>query len=617
MCGIAGRIGNAAGSLTLISSAIDSISHRGPDDKGFFVAPGVELGIARLAVIDVREGNQPKQDISGTINIVFNGEIYNHSEIRNVVFSHGGQIHGNSEAEAIVELYKIKGEAFVNFLRGMFAIAIWDSRTRELLIARDRVGEKPLLYGSDTHGNFIFASEMRALFSLGASKDVDERLIGEYLVLGYVNSPNTLINKIYSLPPAHLLKLKDYKVKILRYWKLPDLDKIKLDKKDSKKILSDAIEDAVKSQLTSERPLGTFLSGGIDSTIVTATACKYSKTKIKTFSIGFEDKKFNEAGFAKRVAGFLETDHQELIITPDPEFILLELGKTLDQPFADSSIIPTFLLNRFAGKEIVVALGGDGGDETMGGYKRYVAAPLLQKVNLLFKIGSPVLNRYRSLSNLKLSPKSIRLLEASMAYSSTFERYLSLTSLINRSECEEILHSDILKKQVNSQDLEKIWNELKNYSESEKCRIIDFYSYLPGDLLFKSDISSMANSLELRSPLLDYKYVEVAHKIADHHKYGSRGQGKLILREIAEDLVPASLIDRPKMGFAIPRASWLRGSLRELSYELLFGKKSQERNWMNVEELRKYWTMHQKGRNFDRIIWPVMMLELWARNWID
>ena len=616
MCGIAGRVGSSAGSKNAVTAAINSLAHRGPDDQGYFTAPGVELGMARLAIIDVAHGQQPKQDSTGKIEIVFNGEIYNHREVQEIVRKSGGKLSGDSEAEALAELYKIKGEYFVNDLRGMFAIAIWDGRDNSLLLARDRIGEKPLLYCETTAGNLIFASEMRAIFAFGVKSNVDESQIANFLRLGYLNSPETIISGVKTLPPAHLLKFKDGKLNLIRYWQLPDFKEKQIDKAAATKLLSEALENAVVSQMSSERPLGTYLSGGIDSTLVTAFAVRNSNAKVKTFSIGFDDQAFDESTHARNVANFLGTDHHEIVVRPDPELILCKIGQVLDQPFGDSSIIPTFLLNEFASKEVIVALGGDGGDESMGGYDRYRAAPALQKLNPLISAAKPLAQAINRFGYAKLNRRGKRLLEAAKPYGSTRDRYLDLVSLIHSDELNPLLHPNIRSKSADQNPLQRNWDLLNISDESERARLLDLQSYLPGDLLFKTDISSMANSLELRAPFLDYKYLEIAHLIPTKFKIHN-GEGKYLLREMARAIVPAKLIDRPKMGFAIPRALWLRGPIKEMAHELLLGQRAKERGWVDSKTIEKYWLMHQSGRDYDRILWPILMLELWARNWVD
>ena len=616
MCGIAGRVGSSAGSKNAVTAAINSLAHRGPDDQGYFTAPGVELGMARLSIIDVAHGQQPKQDSTGKVEIVFNGEIYNHREVQEIVRKSGGKLFGDSEAEALAELYKIKGEYFVNDLRGMFAIAIWDSRDNSLLLARDRIGEKPLLYCETTAGNLVFASEMRAIFAFGVKSNVDESQIGNFLRLGYLNAPETIISGVKTLPPAHLLKFKDGKVNLARYWQLPDFKEIQIDKVAATQLISGALENAVVSQLSSERPLGTYLSGGIDSTLVTAFAARNSTSKINTFSIGFEDSAYDESSHARAVANYLGTDHHEIVVKPDPELILRKIGQVLDQPFGDSSIIPTFLLNQFASKEVIVALGGDGGDESMAGYDRYRAAPALQRLNPLLGAAKPLTKLVDRFGYTKLNRRGKRLLEAAKPYGSTRDRYLDLVSLVHSSEVNALLHPRISSQNMGQNPLQRSWDLLNIGDESERARVLDLQSYLPGDLLFKTDISSMANSLELRAPFLDYKYLEIAHLIPTKYKIHN-GEGKHLLREIARGIVPASLIDRPKMGFAIPRALWLRGPIKEMANELLLGKTAMDRGWVDSKTVEKYWLLHQSGRDYDRILWPILMLELWARNWVD
>lgn len=616
MCGIAGKVGNNAGFQTSIEGAVNSISHRGPDEQGYFVAPGVELGIARLAIIDVKHGQQPKKVSSEDVTIIFNGEIYNYQEIQKIVRDSGANLKGNGEAEALAELYKIKGTQFVNYLRGMFAIAIWDNRDRSLLLVRDRVGEKPLLYCETIQENFYFASEMRAFFAFGIKPDVNESQIRNYLNTGYLNTPETIVPMVKTLPPAHWLRLKNGKITITRYWELPTYQETVITKVDATELLSASLRNAVSSQLTSERPLGMYLSGGVDSTLVAAFASQGYSKKINTFSIGFENEEYDESGYARRVANHLGTNHSELIIKPDPELILKKIGRILDQPFGDSSIIPSFLLNQSARKEVVVALGGDGGDESMGGYDRYRAAPALQKLNILLKVGKPAVSLVTRYGYSKLNRRGKRLLDAAQPYPNVRDRYLELVSLIQFDELNSILHPNLRKINSVNNPLGDMWDKIDASNVSEKARILDIKTYLPNDLLFKSDTASMANGLEVRSPFLDYKYLEVAHLIPTKYKIDNN-EGKHLLRQIARTLVPPELVNRPKMGFAIPRAEWLRGPIKDMSYELLLGEKARGRGWFDTTTITKYWNAHQSGRDYDRILWPVLMFELWARNWVD
>jgi asparagine synthase (glutamine-hydrolysing) len=616
MCGITGRIGSAAGSTKAVIHAINSISHRGPDDQGFYVAPGIELGVARLAIIDITGGSQPKKDSVGQIHLVFNGEIYNLPEIRTKISSLGGKLTGKSEVEALIELYRLVGDSFVTSLRGMFAIALWDSRDRSLFLARDRMGEKPLIFHKSSDGTLVFASEMRAIFAYGISAEVNVSQISNFLRFGYLNAPNTIVNNVQTLPPAHFLKLRNGCITISPYWHLNLPGNNLVPKSTAIKYINDALEGAVISQLVSERPLGIYLSGGIDSTLVTYFAVKNSKSKLNTFTIGFENVEFDESKYASEIARYLDTNHNQLIIKPEPELLLNELSSVLDQPFADSSIIPTFLLNKFASNKVAVALGGDGGDEVMGGYDRYRAVKILQKYNSLLKIGQPPLKFIENILYRKLNRKQTRILDALAAYKSALDRYIDLVSLVRNDELASIIHPSIPFYEVGSSPLDKFWKLSQSLNVSEQSRFTDLNTYLPGDLLYKSDIASMANGVELRSPFLDYKFVEISNSIPDNFRITNH-EGKHLLKEIARSVIPSKLIERPKMGFGIPRAEWLRGPLKSLAFDLLLSKKSINRGWINPKGIENYWNLHQIGRDSDRILWPVLMLELWARRWVD
>lgn len=614
MCGIAGGVGGRAPKSDGLTRQLDSIHHRGPDETGRYLSDGVALGIRRLAIIDVGTGQQPVSNEAKTIHLVFNGEIYNFKSLRDGLSAKGHHFASNGDSEVIVLLYEEYGIDFISKLAGMFAIAIWDSRDQSLFLIRDRMGKKPLWYAHQGDGTLVFGSEVKAIKAAGVETTLRKEAITEVMQFGYVNAPRSAYNEIAQVPPASYGIWRDGKWSTKKYWS-PDFETVHdISYEDALDETKKLIRDAVERRLISERPLGSFLSGGFDSTIVTAYMTQLIPGKVKTFSIGFSDPRYDESTYARAVAKYLGTEHVEEKLTPDPALLLQQLSNTLDQPFADSSIIPTFMLSKFARQEVVVALGGDGGDEVFGGYDRYLAAPVMQQWNALLKIGAPLsagLTSTGAINNRKIK----RILSQVQSHPSLAARYLSVLSLGQTSELKNLVGHDFYSMAASAEfvshfGLPGVRDDLSRMIRS------DFQWYLPGDLLVKADMATMANSLELRAPLLDHEVVEWATRLPSRYKIKGR-ETKHILKDIARSLVPSELIDRPKMGFAIPRADWLRTGLRTMAYDLLTDPTAQGRGWFNPAEVEKILSDHMSGQDRDALIWPMLMLELWARTWLD
>jgi asparagine synthase (glutamine-hydrolysing) len=609
MCGISGIFSRTVLKTSLIHDSIERISHRGPDESGFFKNDYCSLGMCRLAIIDIVNGKQPSLNASKDIISVFNGEIYNFSGLIKLLESKGRKIDVTGDSALIPYLYEEFGLEFVSYLQGMFAIAILDTRNRQLILVRDRLGKKPLWYCAESD-RLSFSSELKGLLALGVKKTIDLQNIQEYLSFGYINAPRSPFQNVNQLEPASLLRFSEAGVEIRKYWNTNSIKPLRISFEDAKAETTRLLEDAVKSRMISERPIGAFLSGGIDSTIVSALMARISDSKIHTFSVGFDDTKFDESRHAKRVANSLGTYHHERIVEPDPVFIVETVARTLDSPFADSSIIPTFLLSQFARERVVVALSGDGGDEGFGGYQRYKAALYLDKINLLLHLNPFTKHSYDSFSNDRLrklmkhlSPKSIEV------------RYRDFQSLFLEKDLTFLLNPDILHSNANSL-FSEMWLSILSKDLIRKMQELDIHSYLPGDLLYKVDMASMANSLEVRSPFLDYRVVEFGLSLPAHFKF-SNCENKHLLREIARGLVPREMIDRPKMGFGIPRARWLRNELKEIVSDVLLSSSFRDRGWFNFKNVEKIIMAHNHGKNLDNLIWPMLMLELWARHWVD
>jgi asparagine synthase (glutamine-hydrolysing) len=613
MCGITGGIGPGAPQQLLLEAQLKSIEHRGPDDSGTYLDNGVGLGMCRLAIVEIAAGKQPATDAAEQIHIVWNGEIYNYRELRAELEGRGIHCRDSSESEVVINLYLEFGLDFINKLNGMFAIAIHDSRDNSLHLIRDRMGKKPLWISQLNDGTLLFASEVRALMLARPDRTLRTEMIAEVMQYGYINSPNSAFNEIHQVPPASVTSWSDGKTTTATYWTADFDSKIDISYEDALEVTKELIEAAVSRRLISERPLGSFLSGGYDSTVVTAYMAKLMKEKVQTYSIGFHSEAFNEAHHARQVANYLGTNHHEEILSPDPALVIEEISYILDQPFADSSIVPTYLLAKFARENLIVALGGDGGDEVFGGYDRYLAAPVLQKLNPFLGLARTGLkfagkhsfgnNRKINRVGSQLSPKS-----------SLASRYSSILSLTQPHELISLLNPSVYSDRAEVAFVNQFG--LGDLTSFDRMVSSDFAAYLPGDLLVKVDIATMANSLELRSPMLDVNVVEWGVSLP--RKYKIKGfETKHILKDVARSLVPAELIDRPKMGFGIPRAEWLRTGMKEMVVDTLTDTTANQRGWFNSTEVRKVIDIHMAGQDKDKILWPILMLELWARTWLD
>ena len=611
MCGISGVLDIRSSkdeARYLLRSSIRAIEHRGPDESGFYDGEDASLGMCRLSIIDVAGGHQPNFNEDKSIVTVFNGEIYNFKELHELLKAKGYRLKSYGDSECIPYLYQEFGPDFPKLLQGMFAIAIWDENLKRGVLVRDRFGKKPLWYSHQDNA-LKFSSELKGLFPLGVKREADTSALGEYLQYGYVNAPRSAYLGVAQVNPGSLLIFQNSVIKEHHYWDINNIEPISCSYPEAKELVHQQLRLAVRDRLVSERPIGSYLSGGIDSSLVTALMTREATGPVHTFTIGLEDGRFDESRYAKLVAKHLGTIHHEKIISPDPKLILETLGKSLDQPFADSSIIPTYLLSKFAREGVVVALGGDGGDEAFGGYTRYAAGNYLDRANPLLALNpSRLLSKYFS-SN----PRLEKLLRHSK--SQNFQkRYSGFQSLVQETELKNILTSSLQTNPIDPHM--EVWKSLEENDRIKKMQKMDLRTYLPGDLMYKADMASMANSLELRSPMLDYRVVELGLSLPS--KFKVRGlTTKVILKDILYEYVPREIVDRPKMGFGIPRAKWIRNELKPIVEALLFDQTAQNRGWLNTKHLRTTVNTHYKGRDLDRIIWPALMLELWARNWID
>jgi asparagine synthase (glutamine-hydrolysing) len=628
MCGIVG-IYNYGSGLPVTREALkamnDLIVHRGPDDEGYFTHENIGLAMRRLSIIDISTGHQPISNEDDTLHIVFNGEIYNFQELRQGLLARGHKFKTKSDTEVILHLYEEKGEDFPKELRGMFAVAIWDKRKRRLTLARDRMGKKPLYYAV-TPSFIAFASELRALLAVpGLPRDIDLKAVDSYLTLQYIPSPMSVFKAARKLEPASTLVFEDGKLVTQKYWNLP-LGEKKLDGtpvEELKERLRAELAEAVKIRLISEVPLGAFLSGGIDSSVIVALMAKASAEPVKTFSIGFKEAEFSELGYARQVAEMYGTKHTEFMVEANMASVLEKLAWHYSEPYADSSALPSYFVSRETRKEVTVALNGDGGDENFGGYIRYQAMKAAGYFTAM-----PDWAKKAALAAMEPFPEKtapfntvwrLRKFLQAVSQRDLAMTYLSTVSYFKTDEKERLLSPafrNALGRDANYPEryISKLFNEGQG-SLTEKIMYTDLRSYLPECLMTKMDIASMANSLETRSPILDHKVVEFAHLLPDNMKLRGFTGTKWILKEAFKDMLPRKIYKRGKMGFGIPLGPWFRGELKDYWAGACLSQKALDRNYFKREELYRLWDEHQRGaRDHGYRLWALLMLELWHRQ---
>lgn len=605
MCGILGTFDSGRISNSLVLESLNSIVHRGPDDKGFYEDKFVKLSMCRLSIVDIVSGQQPVQSQSESVVVVFNGEIYNFKDLRSQLEKRGYRFKSLGDSEVIANLYQEFGHSFVTKLNGMFAIALWDKSLHKLYLYRDRLGKKPLWYSNTVHG-FCFSSEIKGLLKLGVDRTVNFETISECLIYGYSKAPKSPFVDIEQVEPAHYICFDGSIVRSFRYWSLDEVNTSRFTKEEAKHELKRLLRSSVELRLNSERPVGVFLSGGIDSTLITAISREISKGEVRTFTAVFSEENYDERLFAEQVSKELGTKHEVYEIIPEPEVILSEIAGICDQPFADSSIIPLYLLSKRVREQAVVVLGGDGGDEVFGGYDRYQAILKTRLIRSL-QLSRLFSNEFQG----RFGERTQRVIEM-LRYDALSSRYDSLLRNIHPGIFEKLTSH---KTNIYQSELEEIWPKDPGLL-LRKMQLSDIYSYLPNDLMYKADMASMAASIELRSPFLDYRIVEFGVSLPIGLKL-ARGTGKILLRDIAADYVSNSIVKRPKKGFGVPIGEWIRGPLRELSEELLIGGRTRERGWIDIPYARQLFRDHIRGRSHERVLWPLLTLELWARSWLD
>ena len=637
MCGIAG-ICNFQGiplQKDQIQAMITTLNHRGPDDEGIFLSGSISpnsraqagLGHKRLSIIDLKTGHQPMSNEDGTVWIVHNGEVYNFPDLRNELIQKGHRFRTHSDTETIIHLYEEMGTSCVNRLRGMFAFAIWDTRKERLFIARDRVGKKPVNYFYDGK-TFYFGSEIKAILACGIKKEPDPASLHRYLTYGYTPSPDTMFKDVKKLPPAHILIYDKNGVKTERFWKLSYTPKKKMSFSECEERIEDLISECVRIRLRSDVPLGVFLSGGVDSSTVAAFMSEATTTPIKTFTIGFQDADFSEVKFARQVAERLGTEHHEFTVKPEALKILPKLVWHYNEPYGDSSCIPTYYVSKMTRDHVTVALCGDGGDESFAGYERYKGvklSPFFEKLPRgLLKVSADSVGLLSKLSPKKSYQDYIR-------YASNFlmgiyknprlsDRYLGWMDFVKEDQKKELYTKEMkgLTSQITPVDfLSRKIEESDAKSLVEKIMSAEITSYLSEDLLVKVDIATMANSLEARSPFLDHNLMEFMATVPLEYKL--RGlNAKYILKKIASKKLPSGLLNRKKMGFGVPIGRWFRNEMKSFLYEIMLEKKSLKRGYFNPDYIKKLLDEHTSGKaDHKNAIWALLNFEIWHRIFIE
>jgi len=625
MCGIAGFISKAADRaderLSRLDAMCRTITHRGPDEQGMAIEGRAALGMRRLSIIDLATGQQPIYNTDRTKLIVFNGEIYNYRELKLDLESRGYKFRTNSDTETIIHAFDAFGPDCVKRLRGMFAFAIWDEREQALFIARDRVGKKPLFYAVTAAGEFIFGSEIKVLLEHGGvSADIDHGALDAYLTFGYVPEELCIFKNVKKLEPGEFLVFKNGETRTERYWNFDfSADPLIESEDDIAADLLSRLRDAVGTRLISEVPLGAFLSGGVDSSAVVGLMSQILDQPVKTFSIGFNEDSFDELKYARLASRAFKTEHHEFVLTPDFVDVVDDMIWHFDEPFADPSSLPTFMLSKLAREHVTVVLSGDGGDELFAGYTRYVTdtgrsglerLPAAIRQNLLRPLSSALPHGARGknyLFNISLGAAG---------------RYIDSISHFNGPRRRKLYSDEIRTKMNGSLDRgEKLFHEIARQANSndriENLLYLDSKTYLPGDILTKVDRMTMASSLEARSPLLDHELIDYVTRIPSGLKLKG-SETKYIFKKAVEGIVPREILYREKQGFGVPIGEWINLQLNERISGDLADRRTLERGYFDSKYLSLLLDEHRrKRRDHSYALWTLWMLELWHRKYVD
>jgi asparagine synthase (glutamine-hydrolysing) len=589
------------------------IRHRGPDEQGVWIGNGVALGMRRLSIIDVAGGHQPIFNEDKSILVVFNGEIYNYQSLKQTLQERGHSFQTQSDTEVIVHAYEEFGDNCPEQLRGMFAFALWDKKRQRLLIARDRFGKKPLNYYWDGQ-RLIFGSEIKSLLAAGIQRTINPIALDEYLVYAYVPTPHTLFRDVQKLPAAHTLIYEHGQIKLQRYWDVPFTPTCNDDEATAIGRTRDLLEDAIKVRLMSEVPLGAFLSGGLDSSVVVGLMSQMMEQPVKTFSIGFDEDDFSELPYARKVAQHFGTDHHEFCVRSDLVSVLPQLVWAYDEPFGDSSMLPTYYVSKLAREHVTVVLTGDGGDEIFGGYDHYEREYITSRI-------PPSLRSLLAYASL-LIPDGMR----GKKRFGTMHQDLA-------TRCIEILarfpqgtrpalytpdHFATVQQHDPFEGQKRLYRQVSDLDILTRMQYVDTHAYLPDDILVKVDKATMLNSLEARAPLLDHHLVEYVASLQPGLRIRD-GKLKYLLKQVAKDFLPPEILARPKRGFAVPIKHWFRGDLTDYACEILRSPTARQRGIFNPKFIDTLLSTHAQTTlvNHSSAIWTLLCLELWFQTYID
>jgi asparagine synthase (glutamine-hydrolysing) len=606
---------------TVVHRMNQTMIHRGPDDGGVFTGPGIGLGHRRLSIIDLAGGHQPMSNEDGTVWVLLNGEIYNYPELRAELLQRGHKFASKSDTEAIVHLYEDYAEGCFAKLRGMFSIALWDSRNRKLVLARDRVGKKPLFYAADSK-RILFGSELKALLA-GDSlpRDINNAALSDYFSFGYIPAPKTIYRSVRKVMPGHYLVASAKGILETCYWDLSFAKVEQHSEEEWGEMLRDSLCEATRIRLMSDVPLGAFLSGGIDSSSVVAMMSPLMKRAVTTCSIGFAEETYNEAEYARQVAKRFGTDHHEQTVQPDAMGIVDKLAWHYDEPFADSSAIPTYYVSKIAREYVTVALGGDGGDESFAGYRRYKLDHMENKLrsylpaSLRRRIFGPLGRWYPALA---WAPRVVRGKATFQSLSrSPLEGYFNSISYFRPDDKRQLFTHDFqnhLEGYDSIEVLRHYYDRAQTDDLLSKIQYVDIKTYLTDDILTKVDRASMAVSLEVRAPMLDHKFMELVASIPSGLKL-KNGTGKYILKKALEPVLPAEILHRAKQGFAIPLDAWFKCELKDMAQQIIL---ETDDGILDKRFLKKIWDQHQKGY-YDRsaLLWATLMFRKWQQAFCD
>jgi asparagine synthase (glutamine-hydrolysing) len=625
MCGIAGFVESSSvrsplgvDDRRLLAQAMcDAIRHRGPDDEGIWSEDGVAIGMRRLSIIDLATGHQPIHNEDRTVWLVFNGEIYNFRELRRELEATGHRYYTSTDTESIVHAYEQWGTGAFGRLRGMFGLALWDARSRTLLLARDRVGIKPVHYAV-AGGRLYFGSEIKSILCApDLPRELEPDALDHYLSFLYTPGDQSIFRGVRKLPPGHFLSWHEDRESIERYWQFPAGESFTGSEADAVVGLREALTGAVRSHLVSDVPLGAFLSGGVDSSLVVGLMAETSDKRVKTFSIGFDEPEFDELDHARRVAAHFGTSHHELVVKPDGVAILDDLIAHFDEPFGDASAIPTWYVSQMARRHVTVVLSGDGGDELFGGYDRYIPHP---RVRAFDRYGSPGLRRIAGAAAGRL-PHGARGKNFLRHVARDEQgRYLDAVRLFGADEKPALLTADFRRALSGPDPESRLARHFERYAglpwPSQMMRF-DAETYLPEDVLTKVDRMSMAHSIESRVPLLDNGVLDLAATLPASLKIKD-GRRKHILKEVAATLLPRDVVDRRKQGFGVPLGVWFRGRLRELFADTLLSPTSLQRGYFQPRFVRSILDEHLSGqRDHTLRLWQLVVFEHWHRRYLD